>query len=434
VLADRVLADRDHARLRADLPARAGLTRCIVMVRTDHAARLDRPRGFWVFASVLAVLFVGAGAPTPLYVVYEREYHFSAIVLTLVFAVYVVALLGAFVLAGRLSDHIGRRPVLLIALPINILAAAAFLVADGTGWLLVARAIQGVSVGLGTAALSASLLDTEPRGRRGLGAVISSSAPLAGLAVGALGSALLVQLAPDPTRLVFWVLAAALVASTAAIALTPEPAPGHGRWRDALRPQVNVPRPIRPTFAAVAPCMIATWALGGLYLSLGPSLTRLLTGSSSFVVGALVVVALVGTGATTGGLTQTIAPERRMVGGTLLVVAGVVVTGLAIATRSTVLLFAGSLVAGLGFGPSFAGVFALITRSAEAHERAGLISAVYVVSYSAFSVPAVLAGLAATRWGLRPTALVYATAVVLLATAALVAYRRVAGRTPAVAA
>ena len=77
-----------------------------------------------MFASVLVVLFVGAGAPTPLYVVYEREYGFSAIVLTLVFAVYVVALLGAFVVAGRLSDHIGRRPVLLIALPVNILAAA----------------------------------------------------------------------------------------------------------------------------------------------------------------------------------------------------------------------------------------------------------------------------------------------------------------------
>ncbi|MEP6953099.1 MAG: MFS transporter [Solirubrobacteraceae bacterium] len=403
------------------------------MAQTDQGPRPARPSGFWVFAAVLAVLFMGAGAPTPLYVVYEREYDFSAIVLTLVFAVYVVALLAAFVLAGRLSDHIGRRPVLLLALPINIAAALVFLVADATVWLLIARTVQGVAVGLATAALSASLLDTEPEGHRGRGAVVSSSAPLAGLAVGALGSAVLVQLGPDPTRLVFWVLTAALVASTIAVALTPEPAPAHGQWRAALRPQVSVPRAIRPTFAAVAPCMIATWALGGLYLSLGPSLTRMLTGSSSYVVGALVVVALVGTGATTGALTYAIAPERRMVGGTLLVVAGVVVTGLAIATRSTVLLFAGSTVAGLGFGPSFAGVFALITNRAEAHERAGLISAVYVVSYSAFSIPAVLAGLASTEWGLRPTALVYATAVVLLATAALVAYRRVAGRTPAVA-
>jgi MFS family permease len=389
-----------------------------------------RARSFWTFAGVLVVLFMGAGAPTPLYVVYERQYGFSPIVLTLVFAVYVVALLAAFVIAGRLSDELGRRPVLLVALPVNILAAAVFLIADATAWLLVARAVQGVAVGLSTAALSAALLDTSPERRPGLGAVISSSAPLAGLAIGALGAALLVQLGPEPTRLVFWVLAAVLAASVVAVALTDEPSPAHGDWRASLRPQVRVPPAARATFAAVAPCMIATWALGGLYLSLGPSLTWLLTGSSSFVVGALVVVALMGTGAITGGLTQNVAPERRMTRGTALVIAGVVVTALAIATESTVLLFAGSIVAGLGFGPAFAGTFGLITREAEPHERAGLISAVYVVSYTAFSVPAVVAGVATTEWGLESTGLVYAAAVVVLALAALVAYRRVSAGAP----
>lgn len=196
-----------------------------------------RPRGFWGFAAVLAVLFVGAGAPTPLYVLYEKDYGFSPVVLTLIFAIYVVALLAAFVIAGRLSDHVGRRPVLLIALPVNILAAAAFLVADATGWLLVARAVQGIAVGLATAALSAALLDTEPEDRPGLAAVLAASAPLGGLAVGALGSAVLVQVGPDPTRLVFWVLTAALLASTILVAArrSARPATGRGPRRCAPR-------------------------------------------------------------------------------------------------------------------------------------------------------------------------------------------------------
>jgi MFS family permease len=387
-------------------------------------------RGFWTFAAVLVVLFMGAGAPTPLYVVYERRYGFSAIVLTLVFAVYVVSLLATFVVAGRLSDHIGRKPVLLLALLVNLLSAAVFLLADATGWLLVARAVQGVAVGLATAALSAALLDTQPDSRGGLGAVVSSSAPLAGLAIGALGAALIVQHGPDPTRLVFWVLTGALLACVVAVAATPEPTAARGDWRASLRPQIAVPPQSRATFGAIAPCMIATWALGGLYLSLGPSLTRLLTGSESFVVGALVVVALMGTGATTGGLTQNVKAERRMVGGTALVIAGVLITGLAILTRSTVLLFAGSIVAGLGFGPSFAGSFGLITRTAAPHERAGLISAVYTVSYTAFSVPAVIAGVATTEWSLRPTALVYAVFVVVLAVVALAAYARLVQSSP----
>ena len=391
---------------------------------------MDERRGFWTFAAVLTVLFVGAGAPTPLYVVYEHEYGFSAIVLTLVFAVYVLALLATFVVAGRLSDEVGRRPVLLIALPVNVLATVAFLLATGTGWLLAARAIQGVAVGLATAALSASLLDTQPRGRPGLAAVIAASAPLAGLAVGALSAAELVQVGPDPQRLVFWILLALLALAEVAIWRTPEPAPAApgARWR--LRPHVHVPPAARATFAAVTPCMVATWALGGLYLSLGPSLTRLLTGSSSFVVGALVVVALMGTGSITGALTQHVSLERRMTRGAAFVVAGVVLTGIAIATRSTVALFAGSLVAGLGFGPSFAGAFGLITRLAQPHERAGLVSAVYVVSYTGFSIPAVVAGVATTEWGLRPTALVYVVAVVALAGGALAAYARLVQSSP----
>ena len=383
----------------------------------------SRPRGFAVFAIALGVLVVGAGAPTPLYVVYEREFGFSAIMLTVVFAAYVVALLAAFVITGRVSDHAGRKPLVLIALPVGILATVLFLVANGTGWLIVARAVQGASVGLGTSALSAALIDTESE--PGLGAVISSAAPLAGLAIGALGSALLVELAPDPTRLVFWVLMVLLAASLAAVVATPEPAPAHGDWRATLRPRLSVPRAARATFTAVSPCIIATWALGGLYLSLGPSLTRLLTGSTSYVVGALVVVALVGTGSVTGALTQRVAPERRMVRGTLLVVAGVVVTGVAVALRSTALLFTGSLIAGLGFGPAFAGAFGLVSRTALPHERSGLISAVLVVSYSAYALPAVVAGLATTQWGLRSTALAYTAGVVVLAVAALIAYARI---------
>jgi MFS family permease len=119
-----------------------------------------------------------------------------------------------------------------------------------------------------------------------------------------------------------------------------------------------------------------------------------------------------------------------MVAGTALVIAGVIITGLAILTRSTVLLFAGSIVAGLGFGPSFAGAFGLITRTAAPHERAGLISAVYTVSYTAFSMPAVVAGVATTEWSLRPTALVYAVFVVVLAVVALAAYARLVQSSP----
>src|SRR3954447_11258987 len=101
-----------------------------------------RERSFTAFGLILVALFFGAGAPTPLYVVYQERYGFSAIVLTLIFAVYVLALLVTLVFAGCVSDEAGRRPVLLIALAIQAIGMALFLVADGTAWLLSARAVQ----------------------------------------------------------------------------------------------------------------------------------------------------------------------------------------------------------------------------------------------------------------------------------------------------
>ncbi len=387
-------------------------------------------KAFVAFGAILAVFFAGAGAPTPLYLVYQDAYGFSAITLTLVFAVYVLALLVALVVAGRVSDHAGRKRVLVVALVLQLVGMAAFLLADATGWLLAARALQGLATGLATSTLSAALLDTEPR--PGIGSIVASAAPLLGLSGGALGAALLVDLGPDPTHLVFWVLTGAYVAALAGLVLLPEPLEPDGRWRAALRPRVAVPRTVRATFVAVAPCLVATWSLGGLYLSLGPSLTALLTGSDSHVIGGLVVVALMGTGGVTAALSRPLPAERLMLGGAGFVMAGVAITLAAVATGSTVLLLLGSFVAGIGFGPAFAGVLRVLTGRIDAHERAGLMSAVYVVSYTAFSAPAVLAGVAETHYGLRPTALVYGAVVIVLAASATVAFGLQLRRAPVV--
>jgi hypothetical protein len=80
-----------------------------------------------------------------------------------------------------------------------------------------------------------------------------------------------------------------------------------------------------------------------------------------------------------------------------------------------VLFFSGSAVAGLGFGPAFAGAFRMLTKGAPVAERAALIAAIYVVSYLAFSLPAIAAGVEVTHAGLRDTATGYAAAIMALA-------------------
>ncbi|MFD0331253.1 MFS transporter [Streptacidiphilus monticola] len=131
--------------------------------------RISRGPAFWLVATVLLLLMFAASAPSPLYVVYQARWGFSAAVLTTVFAVYALFLLLALLVVGSLSDHLGRRPVLIASALLEAVAMLLFVGASGVGWLLVARAVQGVATGAATGALAAALIDLQPERRPGLG-------------------------------------------------------------------------------------------------------------------------------------------------------------------------------------------------------------------------------------------------------------------------
>jgi MFS family permease len=373
-----------------------------------------------MLAVTLGFLLFASSAPSPLYVVYQAQWHFSPLTLTSVFAVYVVALLVSLVFAGSLSDRVGRRPVLLLALSVQVAAMVLFGVAHDVGVLFAARIVQGLATGVATGALSAALIDLQPDHRPHLGALLSAAAPPLGLAAGALGSGLLVEYGPDPLRLVYWLLVGVFALAIAGVAAMPETVRAtEGGWASVLRPRVGVPHVARGAFVALAPVLVATWALGGLYLSLGPSLAVALLHSSSHVTGGLVIVALTATGALTSVLARDHPPERVLAGGALMLALGVGVTVLGLNEGVTALFFVGSVLAGVGFGAGFSGAFKTIVSLAPPTERAGLIAAVYVLSYLGFSLPAIAAGVAVSHAGLLPTTNVYGSVVAALALTAL---------------
>ena len=216
-------------------------------------ARLGRTAAFWLLAATLALMLFASSAPSPLYVVYQQQWNFSPITLTSVFAVYALALLGSLVVAGSLSDHVGRRPTLLAALAIEMVGMLAFATAQSVEWLFAARILQGVATGMAMGAISAALLDLQPASRPRLGALVGVAAPLSGLAAGALTTGLLVQYGPDPTRLVFWLLLGGFALAALTVAAVPETVEPVSPWRHAVRPRFAVPRGLRSPFVAAIP-------------------------------------------------------------------------------------------------------------------------------------------------------------------------------------
>jgi MFS family permease len=390
---------------------------------TKAGGRLSRPFTFAAIGVIFVVFMAASAAPTPLYVVYQQQWGFSATVLTLVFAVYVFALIASLLLFGALSDFVGRRPVLASAIALEAIALLLFAVAGNVGVLLVARVLQGIATGAAMTTLGATLVDLNPPHAPGRAGVVNGVAPVGGLAVGAIGCGALVQFAPAPTHLVFLLLFAGMILAAVVTALMPEttvPRPG---GLGSLAPRLGIPVRLRRDVYALLPILIASWALGGLYLSLGPSVAAGLFGLTNHLVGGLVVTLLCGTGALTAFMLRSW-PAGRLLGiSSTLLGSGTVLTLIGIETGSAVLAAVGTVVAGIGFGASALACFGTFARLAAPAERGELFSVAYVISYLAFSIPAVIAGLASTGFGLRATTTVYGLVVVALCVAAGVAQR-----------
>ncbi len=376
---------------------------------------MPKPAALALLASIVVSFLAASAAPTPLYAVYQSEWGFSPITTTVVFGVYAIAVLVALLSFGRLSDHVGRRPVLLVAIAVQAVSMLIFTDAHGVSALVVARVVQGLSTGAAVGAVGAAMLDLDRR----RGTLLNSVAPPIGTATGGLLSGLLVQFLPAPTTLVYVVLLVVLALQALGVLLIGETVT---RQRGALRslvPEVALPAHLRGAVLTAVPVLVAAWSLAGLYAALGPALVADLIGHSSYVLGGLALFTLAGTGAVSVLLTRDRAPQQVLRIGIVALLVGLFVTALSINETNVVGFFAGTVVAGVGFGSGFQGGIRTVVPLAEPHERAGVLSILYSVSYVAMGTPAVLAGILVVHGGgLVPTALEYAGAVMVLALAA----------------
>ncbi len=184
----------------------------------------------------------------------------------------------------------------------------------------------------------------------------------------------------------------------------------------SLKPELALPRNLRGPVLLATPVLVAGWALGGFYASLGPSLTRLVTGSNSTALGGLSLFVLAAPAAIVTLVLRNTAPHRVMGIGLVSLLIGVAITLLAVDANSGRWFFIGGAIAGVGFGSGFQGAVRSVAPLARPHERAGVLSVIYVISYLAMGVPAVIAGfLVVDTGGLRPTIREYGIAVMVLA-------------------
>jgi MFS family permease len=377
---------------------------------------------YWAGAALaFTSMYLAAGALTPLLVVYREEWGFAPSLLTAAFAVYAIGFLAAALSLGSLSDHLGRRPVLIGALIVQLVSNLIFLTAPDIGWVIVGRIVQGVASGAATGAFAAALVELAPSHRKKFGPILGSISLTGGLAVGSLLAGLAIQLTTSANTIVFSTLSALTIVGGIAIVASPETI---SRSPGALRsmiPKVAIPRTARTEFFAAAPVVAAVWMLAGLSGGLAPSMVHsvfhldsgLLDGLAGFIAPAVSVVV---------GLSFARVPARRaMTIGIYASILGPIVIVAGASANTLALMFVGQAIAGVGFGAAFTAALGLIIPLVTSHERAGVVAGIYVVSYVGLGLPVVLAGQLTDVLGVVPTVGWYSAIVAALALISLAA-------------
>jgi predicted MFS family arabinose efflux permease len=380
--------------------------------KLGRAHNLSKNRAFWLVAYTLFILLVGATIPTPLYPIYQDLFGFSAGVLTVVFAVYMITALFSLIFVGPLSDRVGRRRVLLPALGLAAMGSAVFLFAQDVGWLLAARVLQGLGVGaaLGTAVVT--LTEFEPTGDHRRAARVGATAAVVGLATGPLASGVFAEYGPWPTVLVFVVYLGLLVPALLGVWAIPETVK-EATLRRASSPSqyLSVPQGIRRPFGLAAVAAFGAFSVVAVYMSLGPSVAETLLRVDSRMAAGLVVFALLGTSAV-GQLGFRGWPIRRaVVVGPVLLAAGLALIVIALLQESVPLFVVGTLVSGLGHGLAFLGSQQLVDWVAPESSRGAIFSTFYVFIYLGAALPALGVGFGADIVGFLAAVVIFAIVI-----------------------
>jgi MFS family permease len=382
--------------------------------------------------AVIGLALFASITPSPLYGIYSSLWDFSPVVLTLIYGTYAFGVLTTLILAGRVSDEVGRRPVLLVALGTLLATTVLYMLAQSVAWLFVARGLQGLATGLALAAASAALLDLHPRRDPAGVGLTNGVASAGGLGLGMLVSATAVQLLPAPRVVPYVILAGLFAVAFVGALLMPEPVTD--RTAPRLTPQKpSVPPVVRRPFLLAALGVLSSWSIGGLFFSLGPSLSAEVFGTTNHIVTGLSVVVLAGSGAVAQVVFGRSSPWLGTAAGSVALAAGLLIIVASAVENSGALLMLGAVVGGAGFGVAFLGSLRALSVAIPHEHRAQVMSAFYVVAYASLSLPAVLAGIAVTSLGLESTFEIFGGVVAAIALLLAVEATRTRPRAVAVA-
>lgn len=386
--------------------------------RTRRPFRLRHGAGFWVIAAAFLAVMAFSTIPTPLYAFYQARDGFPTWVVTVIFAAYAVGVIASLFLIGHLSDVAGRRRMVLIAVLIEIVSAALFLVWNDVAGLIVARTLSGIGVGALTASATAHLSELRAVARPDEGpataGTVSTVVNTGGLALGPLIGGAFAQFLPEPLLLPYAVFLVVLAVAAVAVALVPETVE-RAEERPAYRPQrISLPAEARGAFSAAAVAAFAGFAVFGLFTSLAPSVLVVTLHQTSHLLAGFVPFAVFAASAISQIVFARVSSRAQLILALILMLVGLAGLAAGVLTASFAVFVVSGVLAGAGVGLQFRSAIAAAASLAAPERRGEVLAAIFLIAYIGLAVPVLLVGVALIFWPLVPVLVVFVAAVATL--------------------
>lgn len=365
-----------------------------------RAGQAGHRRAFWLVAAAFAATMAFTTVPTPLYALYQARDGFPTLMITVIFAAYGFGVMGGLFFAGHISDHLGRRRILVAAVLAEVVSCLMFIFLKDVASLLIARFICGAGIGALTSTATAHLSELrsvgapDEDGRRA--SLVASAVNTGGLALGPLVGGLLTEWWPHPLTLPFLVFLVALLLVGVIAVSVPETV-AIPEQRPAYRPQrVSVSPEVRGEFIASGLAAAGAFAVLGFFTSLtGSVLGEVMHQHSRLVIG-LVVFGTMGASSVSQVVLYALRPRLKLQAGMALIVAGLVVVAVGTMVGSLPLYAIGGVVAGAGIGLIFASSIAAANRMADPARRGETVAGMFLAAYAGITVPVIACGVLLT--------------------------------------
>ncbi|KAB7665072.1 MFS transporter [Bacillus sp. B1-b2] len=348
---------------------------------------LSRKASYWFVACSLFLTLFGTNIPASLYSLYRVEWGLTSGMISLVFAIYAFTVIPAIIIAGQLSDQIGRKKVIIPGIFFSLVGTACFTIANGIEMLLIGRLFQGLSVGILNGVAVAALTELDDRRNTKKTALICALAVTLGNALGPILSGLLGDFAPIPLRLSYYVHLLLIIPCFFALFFLNE------NIRPGLKP-VQLKKPYVPK-AIVKPFIVASftsflaWSIISMFMSIIPSNLSSFTELNSLTISGIVVALGLIAAAANQILLKQLSLKKLMTVGYVFLALGLFLLVITIYAQSLTLLLLSAVLIGAGNGPAYAGSLALVNEVAPTQMKGNIVSFFFVITYLGVSLPVI---------------------------------------------